>query len=166
MAEDASANNIAFTCYQSLQQNDKCLDLLLRIGRVPEAALFARSHVPARADEVAAKWKSQLIELGKNKAAEAIASPTDYANLFPDFERALTEASSRSGLLAASAYPQFKSGEVDMAVDVAVVPDGDFSTDAAVEEDTAIEIDTDAEPVLAEDVNDNVDEGNEFHEAE
>ncbi|KAJ1765647.1 Coatomer subunit beta' [Coemansia sp. RSA 2524] len=166
MAEDASANNIAFTCYQSLQQNDKCLDLLLRIGRVPEAALFARSHVPARADEVAAKWKSQLIELGKNKAAEAIASPTDYANLFPDFERALTEASSRSGFLAASAYPQFKSGEVDMAVDVAVVPDGDFSTDAAVEEDTAIEIDTDAEPVLAEDVNDNVDEGDEFHEAE
>ncbi|KAJ2324437.1 Coatomer subunit beta', partial [Coemansia sp. RSA 2673] len=41
MAEAAGANNIAFACYQTLKKNDKCYELLLRIDRVPEAALFA-----------------------------------------------------------------------------------------------------------------------------
>ncbi|KAJ2354645.1 Coatomer subunit beta' [Coemansia sp. RSA 2618] len=167
MAEDAGANNIAFTCYQQLQQNDKCLDLLLRIDRVPEAALFARSHVPARVDEAVAKWKSQLVEQGKNKAAEALASPADYANLFPDFERAVAEASSRTGLVAASTYSQFKAGDIGMAVDADVVPNESADTDAdeVVDADVA-EADTGADAVPAEDAQDAIDEGDEFHEVE
>ncbi|KAJ2310369.1 Coatomer subunit beta' [Coemansia sp. RSA 2705] len=153
MAEDAGANNIAFTCYQSLQQNDKCLDLLLRINRVPEAALFARSYVPARVDEVVAKWKTQLNELDKHKAAEAIASPSDYANLFPGFESALAEAGAHPKALPASAYLQYKTGSGGMTAEpvataAAAVPNDSADADAAVP---------------AEDVQDVQDE---FHEVE
>ncbi|KAJ1964375.1 Coatomer subunit beta' [Dipsacomyces acuminosporus] len=100
LAEAANANNIAFACYQSLRQADKCLDLLLRTDRIPEAALFARTYLPGKVEDIVPKWKALLQESGKHKAAEAIASPKDYANLFPNFEQALTLATSHEAVPA------------------------------------------------------------------
>ncbi|KAJ2102231.1 Coatomer subunit beta' [Coemansia sp. RSA 922] len=109
MAEAAGANNIAFACYQSLKQDEKCFELLLRIDRVPEAALFARTYLPSKVECVVPKWKELLVGLGKHKAAEAIANPKDYANLFPDFDRSLeVSANQASSLASASDYSQHK----------------------------------------------------------
>ncbi|KAJ2633508.1 Coatomer subunit beta' [Coemansia sp. RSA 1290] len=172
MAEEAGINNIAFTCYQLLQQNEKCLDLLLRIGRIPEAALFARAHVPARVDEVVAAWKAQLNEVGKSKAAEAIASPVDHAELFPGFEQAVAAAANRPEPLPASAYMQFKTGELQ-ATTASPVPNGNASASetkaaAAVPNGSVDEADVDANatvPAAPEDAA-LADESDDFHEAE
>ncbi|KAJ2613007.1 Coatomer subunit beta' [Coemansia sp. RSA 1365] len=109
-AEETGANNIAFACYQSLQQDDKCLDLLLRIERIPEAALFARAYLPGKVDDIVRQWRTLLDGLDKHKAAEAIASPTDYANLFPDFDRALAIAERQHEKVPAAEYLQQKAG--------------------------------------------------------
>ncbi|KAJ2077279.1 Coatomer subunit beta' [Coemansia sp. RSA 988] len=114
-AEDAGANNIAFACYQSLQQDEKCLDLLLRIERIPEAALFARTYLPGRVDGIVRQWRALLDGLDKHKAAEAIASPADYANLFPDFERALAVSERQQKPVPAAEYLQQK---VDLHTDL------------------------------------------------
>ncbi|KAJ1995076.1 Coatomer subunit beta' [Coemansia sp. RSA 1358] len=110
MADALGANNIAFTCYQTLKQNEKCLDLLLRSNRTPEAALFARTYLPGKVDEIVPKWRGLLEELGKHKAAEAIASPKDYANLFPNIARGMAVAAEQPAAAArpASDYPQHK----------------------------------------------------------
>ncbi|KAJ2813438.1 Coatomer subunit beta', partial [Coemansia sp. 'formosensis'] len=110
MAEAAGANNIAFACYQSLKQEEKCFELLLRIDRVPEAALFARTYLPGKVEDVVPKWKELLVGLGKHKAAEAIANPKDYVNLFPDFERGLAASENKaSSPVSASDYSRHKA---------------------------------------------------------
>ncbi|KAJ2160375.1 Coatomer subunit beta' [Coemansia sp. RSA 552] len=158
MAETAGANNVAYTCYQSLGKSDKCLDLLLRIDRVPEAALFAHAYVPSRVDEVVAKWKALLGGLDKHKAAEAIASPKDYANLFPNFERALSIAagSSAPAAVAASEYPQHKGDVFRDLLSTAAEPD------VAKPNGEAEEVDDAPEPAVA--ANGDGDDTEEFHE--
>ncbi|KAJ2766509.1 Coatomer subunit beta' [Coemansia nantahalensis] len=133
-AEEAGADNIAFTCYQALQQNDKCLDLLLRIGRVPEAALFAQSHLPTRADEAARKWKADLEGLGRHKAAEAIATPADHAGLFPGLEAGLAAASAAPQLAPASTYAQHGACEALPVVEAPATVDEAPAADAAADE--------------------------------
>ncbi|KAJ2436843.1 hypothetical protein GGI03_009397, partial [Coemansia sp. RSA 2337] len=58
---------------------------------------------------VVPKWKELLVGLGKHKAADAIANPKDYANLFPDFDRGLeVSANQASSPASASDYSQHK----------------------------------------------------------
>ncbi|KAJ1889065.1 Coatomer subunit beta', partial [Kickxella alabastrina] len=130
MAETAGANNIAFACYQSLKQTNKCFELLMRIDRVPEAALLARTYLPAKVDEAVPRWKDLLKEVGKNKAAEAIASPSDYPNLFPNYERSIDVAAAVAGqnqAIPASEYPHHK---LDLIKDL-------FSQDVGAATETA-----------------------------
>ncbi|KAJ2786122.1 Coatomer subunit beta' [Coemansia javaensis] len=110
-AEAAGADNIAFACYQTLQQNGRCLDLLLRSGRAPEAALFARSHLPARADEAVRAWRAQLEAQGRHKAAQAIAGPADHPDLFPGFADSLAVAAAAAPPAAAE-YGRRRAGDV------------------------------------------------------
>lgn len=143
MAETAGANNIAFVCYQTLQQNDKCLDLLLRTDRTPEAALFARTYLPDKVGEVVPKWKSMLQEMDKKKAADAIASPKDNSKLFPGFERGLEVASAATpSSILASKYQQhkgdiFKDLQADNKEQDEVVPVADDNSDGDEFQETA-----------------------------
>ena len=91
LAEAAKAkgkNNVAFVCLFSLGDIDACLDLLVETGRVPEAAFMARTYAPSRVSEIVQLWKSDLGKINK-KAAEALADPAEFANLFPNFDEAL-----------------------------------------------------------------------------
>ncbi|KAJ2005827.1 Coatomer subunit beta' [Coemansia thaxteri] len=169
MAEAAGANNIAFACYQTLKQNDKCYELLLRIDRVPEAALFARAHLPGKVEEVVPKWKELLVGLGKHRAAEAIANPKDYANLFPDFDRAIAAAATRQAAVPACRYPEHKdalfrdalndAGDVQPAADLAEAGEV-LMEEAALEDGAAAE-----DVVEAEDEAADAEVDDEFHEA-
>ena len=67
---------------------DECITLLCDTGRIPEAAFMARTYAPSRVSEVVAMWKADLSKVNK-KAAEALADPSEYKNLFPDFDVAL-----------------------------------------------------------------------------
>ncbi|KFM23874.1 Coatomer subunit beta'-1 [Auxenochlorella protothecoides] len=52
------------------------------------AALLARTYRPSRAGEVVVRWQADLARANP-KAAEALANPDDYPNLFPGWSEAL-----------------------------------------------------------------------------
>lgn len=67
---------------------DKCLDILIKTDRIPEAAFFARTYVPSRISEVVKLWKEKLSAVSE-KAGQSLADPEKYENLFPGYREAL-----------------------------------------------------------------------------
>ena len=49
---------------------------------------MAGTYAPSRVSEIVQLWKSDLGKINK-KAAEALADPAEFANLFPNFDEAL-----------------------------------------------------------------------------
>ena len=90
MASNKDKHNIAFICKLITGDLDGCIDLLEQCGRLPEAAFFARTYKPSRATEMVKKWQSDLAKVNP-KAAEALANPEEFPNLFPGFQEALQE---------------------------------------------------------------------------
>jgi coatomer subunit beta' len=114
VARDAGKNNIAFVCLFVLRRLEDCLQLLCDTQRLPEAAFFAHTYLPSHIAPVLALWKDDLRAKGhpvcclsihpipypafylsicpalpEQKAAEALADPSEYPNLFPDLDIAL-----------------------------------------------------------------------------
>jgi len=80
--------NISFLCSFLRGNTDGCLQLLLGAGRAPEAAFLARTYVPSRQSDMVQLWREQLRAVNP-KAAESIANPLDYPNLFDGQEFAV-----------------------------------------------------------------------------
>merc|ERR1712060_504114 len=80
--------NVAFLSLFLLRRPNECVRLLRDGGRAPEAAFMARTYAPASVSEAVANWKMDLATVNR-KAAEALADPTKYPNLFPNFDWAL-----------------------------------------------------------------------------
>ncbi|XP_041479465.1 coatomer subunit beta'-like isoform X1 [Lytechinus variegatus] len=80
-AAENDKNNVAFVGYFIRGETEKCLELLCRSGRHPEAAFFARTYLPSKISEVVQAWKESLKKVN-TKAADALADPTQYENLF------------------------------------------------------------------------------------
>ncbi|KHN32599.1 Coatomer subunit beta'-1 [Glycine soja] len=57
-------------------------------NRIPEAALMARSYLPSKVSEIVAIWRKDLNKVNP-KAAESLANPEEYPNLFEDWQVAL-----------------------------------------------------------------------------
>lgn len=72
---EKSQNNIAFTCFYQLGDTASCVDILLKTGRAPEAAIFARTYAPSSVHTAVESWKSTLSAAGKSKLADGIADP-------------------------------------------------------------------------------------------
>jgi len=87
LARTAGRINVAFIAYLLLRQPEQCVDLLLDTGRSPEAAFMARAFCPSLVSRVVEAWRADLQKVNK-KAAESLADPTQYPNLFPDFDLA------------------------------------------------------------------------------
>ena len=64
------------------------LQLLLGAGRAPEAAFLARTYLPSRQSDMVQLWREALKAVNP-KAAESIADPMDYPNLFEGLDYAL-----------------------------------------------------------------------------
>ncbi|KAH0624001.1 hypothetical protein JD844_007254 [Phrynosoma platyrhinos] len=90
-AEKDGKNNVAFMSYFLQGELDSCLELLIKTGRLPEAAFLARTYLPSQ------------------KAAESLADPTEYENLFPGLKEAFVAEeymkSTQTTLRPASEYP-------------------------------------------------------------
>jgi len=86
-AQKEGKNNVAFVALFLSQKVGECIDLLVSTNRLPEAAFFARTYMPSRITEIVKLWQKQLAKNNK-RAAEALADPDQYPNLFPDFELA------------------------------------------------------------------------------
>ncbi|VDN40637.1 unnamed protein product, partial [Dibothriocephalus latus] len=77
-------DNLAFLSLFLLDNLDGCLQLLVKAQRFPEAAIFARTYLPSKVPEMVELWRAWLAEDPKlGKAAEALANPQQYPNLFP-----------------------------------------------------------------------------------
>jgi len=80
--------NIAFICFFLRGKTEECLQLLLDAGRAPEAAFMARTYAPSRISDMVKVWREELAKVNP-KAAESIADPLDYPNLFEGLDYAL-----------------------------------------------------------------------------
>ncbi|XP_071376187.1 coatomer subunit beta'-like [Centroberyx affinis] len=87
-AERDGKTNVAFLTYFLQGKLDKCLDLLIKTNRLPEAAFLARTYLPSHVSRVVNLWKESLSKVNQ-KAADALADPTQYSNLFPGLQQAV-----------------------------------------------------------------------------
>jgi len=88
LAVEKGKNNVAFICYFLLRRIDDCLTLLCDTGRIPEAAFLARTYVPSQISKIVTLWRQDLQSINE-KAAESLADPMEYQNLFTDLKLAL-----------------------------------------------------------------------------
>jgi coatomer subunit beta' len=96
VAHEHGKENIAFTCKFMTGDVRGCVDLLIECGRLPEAAFFARTYCPSRVTEIVGMWQADLMKVNP-KAAESLANPNEYPNLFPGWEEALEKERSLTG---------------------------------------------------------------------
>lgn len=101
-ARAANKLNVSFLAAFMLQDADTCLDILIACDRLPEAAFFARTYRPSRCSEMLQLWKADLSKVNA-RAAEALADPAEYPNLFPDWEVAMA-ADRQSGVSQEDAF--------------------------------------------------------------
>lgn len=107
-AERDGKNNVAFMSYFLQGKLDACLELLIRTGRLPEAAFLARTYLPSQVSRVVKLWRENLSKVNQ-KAAESLADPTEYENLFPGLKEAFVVEEwvkeTHADLLPAKQYP-------------------------------------------------------------
>nr|TKW19606.1 hypothetical protein SEVIR_4G031200v2 [Setaria viridis] len=89
LSKEHGKNNVAFLCLFMLGKLEDCIQLLIDSNRIPEAALMARSYLPSKVSEIVAIWRNDLCKVNP-KAAESLADPSEYPNLFDDWQVALT----------------------------------------------------------------------------
>lgn len=90
LAKEKNINNISFLSNFILGDKHKALENLIQTDRLPEAAFFARTYLPSQVARVISLWKESVTLKTKNeKAAQALADPFEYENLFPDFAKSL-----------------------------------------------------------------------------
>ncbi|KAM1061878.1 hypothetical protein ACFX14_026189 [Malus domestica] len=110
LAKEQGKNNVAFLCLFMLGKLEECIQLLLESGRIPEAALMARSYLPSKVSEIVSIWRNDLNKVNK-KAAESLADPQEYPNLFEDWQVSLAleskEAENRGIHPPAEQYPVY-----------------------------------------------------------
>ncbi|KAG8069621.1 hypothetical protein GUJ93_ZPchr0006g41678 [Zizania palustris] len=88
-AKEHGKNNVVFLCLFMLGKLEDCIQLLIDSNRIPEAALMSRSYLPSKVSEIVAIWRNDLSKVNP-KAAESLADPSEYPNLFEDWQIALT----------------------------------------------------------------------------
>ncbi|XP_061074184.1 coatomer subunit beta'-like [Conger conger] len=86
-AERDGKNNVAFLTYFLQGRLNNCLELLIRTNRLPEAAFLARTYLPSQVSRVVKLWRESLSKVNQ-KAAESLADPSEYENLFPGLKEA------------------------------------------------------------------------------
>lgn len=80
--------NLSFLSYLLVGDLQKCLNILIDTGRLPEAAFFARSYLPDKVSDVVQLWKEKLSQTNE-KAGQSLADPKQYENLFPGLSEAI-----------------------------------------------------------------------------
>ena len=88
IAAAAGKTNVAFTCFFLTGNLEDCADLLVSSNRLPEAAFFVRTYLPSRISEITSLWREDLAKVSES-AANALADPKEYPQLFPDMDIAL-----------------------------------------------------------------------------
>ncbi|CAM9271615.1 unnamed protein product, partial [Discosporangium mesarthrocarpum] len=80
LAEEArklGRTNVAFVALFVCGKVEECLQLLVGVGRIPEAAFMARTYFPSAMGRLVGLWKQDLSKVSV-KAAQALADPDEY----------------------------------------------------------------------------------------
>ena len=85
LAAKDGKTNVGFVSHFLTGNVEACADLLVSTKRLPEAAMFVRTYLPSRMDEVVALWKEDLASVSET-AAKALATPSENPDLFPDLD--------------------------------------------------------------------------------
>jgi len=118
------------TSYFLMRRVDDCIKLLCETGRIPEAAFLARTYLPSHVSEIVKLWRQDLQTINE-KAAESLADPAEYENLFPEFELALRAEAYFNQVntkIPASKYPAVREDldrdliEEIKSIDVSAIP--------------------------------------------
>ena len=73
--------NVAFSSFFQLNNYQECLNILLDSRRYPEAAVFARTYIPSKLNDVIELWNKQIEEEDKNnRITMKIVSPINKDN--------------------------------------------------------------------------------------
>lgn len=111
-AQQKAINNVSFLSHFILGNSEKALNILIETNRLPEAAFFARTYLPSHVSRVIKLWKENVTSKTKSeKSAQALADPTEYENLFPNFEDSLkaevflSEKRNKTGFESAVNFP-------------------------------------------------------------
>jgi len=110
LAVEQGKNNIAFASFLLLGQLEDAVNLLCDTSRIPEAAFFARTYLPSHISKLVKLWREDLQKVNA-KAAESLADPMEYENLFPDLQwglKAEERFNNNPKKLPASLYLRFK----------------------------------------------------------
>jgi len=83
-AVEKGQNNLAFATLFQLGDPSACVDLLIKTGRAPEAALFARTYAPSQASKAVDAWHAELEAKKRPKIAAGVAHPSKNADLFEE----------------------------------------------------------------------------------
>eukprot|EP00172_Hildenbrandia_rubra_P000517 Plantae.Rhodophyta-Hildenbrandia_rubra.ctg12622.p1 GENE.Plantae.Rhodophyta-Hildenbrandia_rubra.ctg12622~~Plantae.Rhodophyta-Hildenbrandia_rubra.ctg12622.p1 ORF type:complete len:944 (-),score=142.09 Plantae.Rhodophyta-Hildenbrandia_rubra.ctg12622:380-3211(-) len=90
-ARKSGASNISFICSFMTGDVDACLSLLITSGRLPEAAVFARTYAPSKVTGIVESWRGELRKSPKSvRVADSLADPEAHPHLFEGHEAALT----------------------------------------------------------------------------
>ncbi|KAG5179548.1 coatomer WD associated region-domain-containing protein [Tribonema minus] len=131
-AAKAGKTNVGFLALFLLGRLEECLELLVKAGRLPEAAFMARTYLPSEMPRLVELWKKDLQSVSV-KAAEALADPSQYPNLFEDLDVALRVEqmfkAQRGRPIPAAQWPQAKD-QLDMDL-IALVKAGGGGAAAA-----------------------------------
>merc|ERR1711935_752648 len=84
-ASEHGKTNVAFVAYLLTGNVEACAELLVSTKRLPEAAMFVRTYLPSKIDEIVALWKHDLSSVSQT-AAEALATPSSNPDQFPDLD--------------------------------------------------------------------------------
>ncbi|KAH9566824.1 hypothetical protein CY35_04G149400 [Sphagnum magellanicum] len=184
LAREHGKNNVAFLSLFLLGEVEACIQLLVDSNRIPEAAFMARTYLPSQVSNIVTLWCDDLKKINQT-AAESLADPQEYPNLFPDWESALETESklkeSRGHFPPAKFYlNNIGSDTGDLVAELetlniqedgpvenghAVPEDGEYLEEDVLEGDTHEEVEgKEAEFVgdqYAEEEQDYVEEGNE-----
>ncbi|KAJ7569395.1 hypothetical protein O6H91_01G111000 [Diphasiastrum complanatum] len=142
-AREQGKHNVSFLCLFLLGKLEECIQLLVDSNRIPEAAFMARTYLPSKVSEIVLLWRNDLKKINQ-KAAESLADPEEYPNLFPDWEWALKEESRtkelRGTYFRAKDYLSYKGSHVDSIQELrginlneSAVENGDFLHEAVDE---------------------------------
>jgi coatomer subunit beta' len=107
--------NVAFVAHMLTGNVEACANLLVSTKRLPEAAMFVRTYLPSKIDEIVALWKKDLSSVSET-AAEALAAPSTNPDLFPDLDIGIQveqmflaqRAASQGSGMPGSEYPTAK----------------------------------------------------------
>lgn len=164
-AKENGKNNVAFVSLFLLGKVEECVELLIESNRIPEAAFMARTYLPSQVSRIVSLWRNDLKKINQ-RAAESLADPEEYPNLFPDWQSALAAEANmkeqRSNYIPALNYLSYLNGEEELTEEIKGL---DINGDEPVENGHALHEDGEyVEDGPQDEGHDAVDEG--FGEAE